>query len=108
MGKYRPWVGNDIAPARDLTGRKRHQLRITMLDIVENEGPHRLKRRSFQKGEIAPLPRDEVEGPMKAFDMVLRYRNNFDRGHRLGNVLIPPLAEWPGNNYLGCAPPTTD
>ena len=31
---------------------------------------------------------------MKAFDMPLRYRNNFNDAHRLGNVLIPPLAEW--------------
>ena len=49
-----------------------------MPDIVEHEGPGRLKRRGFQKREKAPLPRDEVEGPMKAFDMVLRYLNNFD------------------------------
>jgi hypothetical protein len=27
---------------------------------------------------------------MKAFDMVLRYRNNFDRIHRLAIVLIRP------------------
>ena len=79
-----------------------------MLDIVENEGLRRFERRGFQKREIAPLVRDEIEGPMKTFDMVLRYRNNFDRSHRLGNVFIPPLAEWPGNNYLGCGPPTTD
>jgi len=45
---------------------------------------------------------------MKAFDMVLRYWNNFDRVHRLGNVLIPPLAETPENNYLGCDPQTMD
>jgi hypothetical protein len=45
---------------------------------------------------------------VKAFDMVLRYRNNFNRIHRLSNVLIPPLAEWPGNNYLGLTPQTTD
>jgi hypothetical protein len=38
---------------------------------------------------------------------LLRYRNNFS-GHRLGNVLIPPLAEWRGNNYLGRVPPTMD
>ena len=49
-----------------------------MVDIVENEGPRWFERRGFQKREIAPLPRDEIEGPMKAFDMVLRYRNNFD------------------------------
>ena len=49
-----------------------------MPDIVEDEGPGRLKRGGFQKREIAPLLRDEIEGAMKAFDMVLRYRNNFD------------------------------
>ena len=78
MGINRPWLGHDIAPADDLAGRHRDQLRITLLDIVENEGPHQFKRRGFQKREIAPLPRDEIEGSMKAFDMVLRYRNNFD------------------------------
>jgi hypothetical protein len=40
--------------------------------------------------------------------MVLRYWNNFDRVHCFSNVLIPPLAERQGNNYLGCTPPTTD
>jgi hypothetical protein len=45
---------------------------------------------------------------MKAIDMVLRYRDNFDCTHRLGIVLIPPLAERLRNNYLGSAPPTTD
>jgi hypothetical protein len=45
---------------------------------------------------------------VKALDMILPYRNNFDGVHHLGNVLIPPLAEWPGNNYLGSTPPTTD
>ena len=79
-----------------------------MLDIVENEGLRRFKRWGFQKREIATLPRDEIKSSMKAFGMVLRYRNNFNDSHRLGNVLIPPLAEWPGNNYLGWAPPTTD
>jgi hypothetical protein len=34
----RPWLGRDIAPADDLPGRHRDQLRITLLDIVENEG----------------------------------------------------------------------
>jgi hypothetical protein len=78
MGEYRPWVGHDIAPADDLAGRHRDQLRLALLDIVENEGLRRFERRGFQEREIAPLPRDEVEGSMKAFDMVLRYRNNFD------------------------------
>ena len=45
---------------------------------------------------------------MKAADMVLRYRDNFDRAHVPAMGLIPPLAEWPGNNYLGFDPPTTE
>ena len=49
-----------------------------MPDIVENEGPGLFRRRGFQKRKISPLVRDEIEGPMKAFDMVLRYRNYFD------------------------------
>jgi hypothetical protein len=52
---------------------------IVELDIVENECPYRLDRRAFQKRQISPLSRDNVEGSMKAFDMVLRYWNNFDR-----------------------------
>ena len=78
MGINRPWVRYDIAPADHLPGRHRDQLRITMLDIVEHEGPGRFERRRLQKREIAPLPGDEIEGPVKAFDMLLRYRNNFD------------------------------
>jgi hypothetical protein len=78
MGINRPWLGHDIAPADDLPGRHRNQLRITVADIVENERLHRRKRRGFQKREIAPLARDEIEGSLKALDMVLCYRNNFD------------------------------
>ena len=79
MGINWPWLGHDVsAPADNLAGRRCDQLRITVADIVENEGPHLLKRWGFQKREIAPLPRDEIQGSMKAFDMVLRYRNNFD------------------------------
>jgi hypothetical protein len=40
--------------------------------------------------------------------MVLRYRNYFDCRHRLGIVLIAPLAERSGNNYLAYTTPTTD
>jgi hypothetical protein len=45
---------------------------------------------------------------MKTLDMVLHYWNNFDRINGPGNVLTPPLAEWPENNYLERIPPTTD
>jgi hypothetical protein len=45
---------------------------------------------------------------MKAVDMALGYRDNFDRVHVPAMGLIPPLAEWPGNHYLGFAPPTTE
>ena len=57
-----------------------------MFDIVENERPRGFERGSFQKSEIAPLSRDKIEGAVIALYMVLRYRNNFDRHHRLGNV----------------------
>ena len=79
-----------------------------MFDIVENEPPRRFDRRSLQKRQIAPLPRDNIEGSMKALDMTLRYWNNFDRARCLRNVLAPPLAEYRESNYLGSIPPTTD
>lgn len=62
MGINLPWVGHDIAPADHPAGRHCDQLRITMLDIVENEGPRRFEWRGFQEREIAPLPCDEIEG----------------------------------------------
>ena len=79
-----------------------------MFDIADNECPRGFERRRFQKGQISPLPCDEIEGSVETLDMVLRYRNNFDWVHRLGNMSIPPLAEWSGNNYLGSNPQTTD
>jgi hypothetical protein len=78
MGIDLSWVGHDIAPAHDLARRHCDPLRITVADIVKNEGLRRCERRGFQESEIAPLPRDEIQGSVKAFDMVLRYRNNFD------------------------------
>jgi hypothetical protein len=78
MGINRSRVRHDIAPSDDLPARHRDQLRITLPDIVENEGPGLLRRRCFQKRQIAPLTGNEIERSMKAFDMVLRYRNNFD------------------------------
>jgi hypothetical protein len=77
MGEYRPWVGHDIAPADDLAGRHRDQLRIALLDIVENEGLRRFERRGFQEREIAPLPRDEIQGSMKAFRYGLALSEQF-------------------------------
>jgi hypothetical protein len=90
------------------TTRQGDQLRIAPLDVVENEIAGRTDRRRLEKRQIPPLFCNEIEGPVKAFDMVFGYRNNVHRAHRLCNVLIPPLAEWPGNNYLGSTPPTTD
>ena len=105
------WIGRDFGttshqPTTSPVG-QRDQLRIALGDIVENEGPRLVERRRLEERQIPPLPRDEIEGAVKAFDMVLRYRNNFDRSSSRQRV-IPPLAERPGNNYLGCDPPTTD
>ena len=108
MGINRPCHRYYIRPADNFAGRQSDPLRISVFDIVKNERSRRFDRRRLQKRQIAPLPRDDGQGPMKAFDMVLRYWNNFDRVRSLSNVLIPPLAERQGNNYLACTPPTTD
>jgi hypothetical protein len=44
---------------------------------------------------------------MKAVDMALGYRDNFDHVH-VGPWVDSTLAEWPRNNYLGFDPPTTE
>lgn len=72
--------------------------------MSENEFPRACQRRPLKERQISPLPRHKIEGSMKPLDMVLRYRNYFDHACRLGNVSIPPLAEWPQNNYLGTTP----
>ena len=66
MGIYRPWVRHDIAPSDDLAGRDCDQLRVAMLDIVEDEGPRRFERWGFQKREISPFARHKVERPVIA------------------------------------------
>jgi hypothetical protein len=53
-----------------------------VLDHVEHEGPRRFERRRLQKRQISPLPGDKIEGPVEAFDMFWRNRNDFDRIHR--------------------------
>jgi hypothetical protein len=111
MGIDRPFLGQDIAPTDHFAGRYRDKLGMAAFDVVEYEGPHHLDRRGFQERQISPLPRNKIEGPMKAINMPFRYRNNFDWIHRPGNVsgrFVPPLAERPRNNYLGSSPPTTD
>ena len=62
---------------------------------------------------LVELGRDRValrrsRGTDDGFQYGLALSEQFDRSHRLGNVLIPPLAEWTGNNYLGRTPRTTD
>lgn len=109
MGLGRPAHQRHIAPADDLAiGRDRDELGMAAPDIVEHERPRRLERRGFQERQISPLPRHDIEGAMKAVDMALGYRDNFDRVHVPAMRPIPPLAEWPGNNYLGFDPPTTE
>lgn len=108
MGMNRPGFGQHIALPDHLAAGQGDQLRITLLDIVENERPGQFQRRRFQEGQIAPFPRDNIEGLMKTLDMILRYWNNFDRAHRLGNVLAPPLAEYRENTYVAPIPRTTD
>ena len=49
-----------------------------MLDVAANEGLRRFDWRSLQKRQISPLPCNDIEGSMKAFDVVLAYRDNFD------------------------------
>jgi hypothetical protein len=88
MGMNRPGLGRYIAPANHPAVGQGDQLRKSLFDIVENECLRRFERRRFQEGQITPLLRDNIEGSMKTLDMILRYWNNFDGVHRLGNVLI--------------------
>jgi hypothetical protein len=50
-------------------------------DVVEDENLCRFERRRLQKGQIAPLPGDEIQRPVKAFDKFGCNRNDFDRIH---------------------------
>jgi hypothetical protein len=58
---------------------------MAALDMVEHECPRILQRRALDERQISPLPRNEIEGPVKAIDMILCYRNNFDHAHRSAN-----------------------
>src|SRR5205807_1549090 len=105
----RPAHRRHIAPADHFAvSRYGHELEMAALDVAKHESPRALDRRGLQERQIPPLPRHDIEGSMEAVDMALAYRDNFDRVHGSGNGWIPPLAEWPGNNYLGFTPPTTE
>jgi hypothetical protein len=71
-----------ITPANHFAiGRNGDELGMAALDIIEQESPCALDRRGLQERQIPPLPRHDIEGSMKAVDMVLAYRDNFDRVH---------------------------
>src|SRR4051794_3359057 len=109
MLQTRPVERCHVAPADDLASRRyRDEMGMAALDVCKHIGARFFDRRRLQKRQISPLPRHDVEGSMKAVDMVLRYRENFDRVHVPAMGLMPPLAEWPRNNYLGFDPPTTE
>jgi len=93
MGINRPFLRGHIAPADDFACRYSHILGVAALDIVQHESPRQLDRGRFEERQIAPLPGDKIEGPMEAFDMVRRHRNNFDHIDVKLRQSDPPLAK---------------
>jgi hypothetical protein len=51
--------------------------RIAAFDHVAHESPRTLDRRRFEERKISSLPRDKIERPVNAIDMVMGDRNNF-------------------------------
>jgi hypothetical protein len=86
MGINRPFLGRDITPTDHFARRYCDKLGMAALDMVEHERPRALQRRPLNERQISPLPRNKIEGPVKAIDMILCYRNNFDRAHRSANA----------------------
>jgi hypothetical protein len=86
MGINRPFLGRDITPTNHFARRYCDKLGMAALDMVEHECPRILQRRAFHERQISPLPRNKIEGPVKAIDMILCYRNNFDHAHRSPNA----------------------
>jgi hypothetical protein len=59
---------------------------MAVLDHVEHKVPCRIQRGRLQKCQIAPLPGDELERPVEAFDMIRRYWNNLDPACHLNRL----------------------
>src|SRR3954471_601525 len=109
MLQTRPVERGNVAPADDLARRRYcDEMRDALRDVSERVGAGFFDRRRLQERQIPALARHDIEGSMKAVDMGLGYRDNFHRVHVPGTGLILPLAESPGNNYLGFDPATTE
>src|SRR6516165_3384360 len=65
-------VWKDITPADDGIGTHNRKLRVSVLDIAEDKPPCLLEGWSFEKREVLPFPRDNVNGCAKARDMFFR------------------------------------
>ena len=72
----RSWLWQDVAPADNFASRNCHELRITLFDDIKNKVARLFDRRSLQKCQVSPFPRDYVESAMKAFDKARLDRNN--------------------------------
>jgi hypothetical protein len=102
MGMNRPGFGQHIALPDHLAAGQGDQLRITLLDIVENERPGQFQRRRFLEGQIAPFPRDNIEGLMKTLDALLeQFRPRPSSRQRVG----PAPRGIPGK-HLCCTHPS--
>jgi hypothetical protein len=69
-------VGKDIAPADDHIGAQHHELWISVLDIAEDKPPCLLEGWGFEKCEVLPFPRDNVNSRAKTRDVF--FRNGHD------------------------------
>src|SRR5450755_2503020 len=61
-----PLLGRDITPADHFSRRYCDKLGMAAFDMVEHEGPRTLQRRGLKERQIPPLPRQKIEGSMKA------------------------------------------
>jgi hypothetical protein len=66
----------DVAPADDLFAAHGNELRIAVCDHTHHELPRLRQGCCFQHGQVFFLPRDEIEGAMKALDV--RGSDRFD------------------------------
>jgi hypothetical protein len=74
-------VWQDITPADDTLGAQHHELRISALDIAKDKPPRLLEGQGFEKREVLPFPRDNINGCAKTRDVFFRNGHDFIGRH---------------------------
>lgn len=81
-------MAGDVAPSHNAVSFRRHDMRVSLLNHIQNEIACLRKRERFKHGQVFSLPRDNVESRMETLNVLCGCIGDFN--HTSSKVLRFP------------------